>query len=478
MITSRRVYPLEPDGHEMRRLVDEAMRRIVDHIESLPSQPAQNVEGATEFARTLIEPLPQQGSAYGQLLDQLFDELIPRSFNAAGPGYLAYIPGGGIFHSAVADLIADAVNRYIGVCAAAPALVQLEANVVRWFAEIIGLPRTTSGGVLTSGGSLANFTAIVTARRAKLPEDFLRGTLYCSDQIHHSFQKAASLAGFPYANVREIASDAKFRMRLDALEEAIERDRTAGFTPFLVAGSAGTTSTGAVDDLAAIAKIAHDRELWFHVDGAYGAFFMLTERGRATLRGIEEADSIILDPHKTLFLPFGTGALLVRDARLLRAAHTSHADYLPEMQEADELVDFCELSPELSRDFRGLRVWLPLKLFGIEPFRQQLEEKLDLIKVARDGLAAIDGIEIVAEPELTILAFRHTRLDNRELLARINARKRVMLTPAIVNGEFVIRVCIVSHRTHLDRIEMLLEDVRGATGAPPAGGHGPQRLLA
>jgi len=478
VITSRRVYPLEPDGHEMRRLVDEAMRRIVDHIESLPSQPAQNVEGATEFARTLIEPLPQQGSAYGQLLDQLFDELIPRSFNAAGPGYLAYIPGGGIFHSAVADLIADAVNRYIGVCAAAPALVQLEANVVRWFAEIIGLPRTTSGGVLTSGGSLANFTAIVTARRAKLPEDFLRGTLYCSDQIHHSFQKAASLAGFPYANVREIASDAKFRMRLDALEEAIERDRTAGFTPFLVAGSAGTTSTGAVDDLAAIAKIAHDRELWFHVDGAYGAFFMLTERGRATLRGIEEADSIILDPHKTLFLPFGTGALLVRDARLLRAAHTSHADYLPEMQEADELVDFCELSPELSRDFRGLRVWLPLKLFGIEPFRQQLEEKLDLIKVARDGLAAIDGIEIVAEPELTILAFRHTRLDNRELLARINARKRVMLTPAIVNGEFVIRVCIVSHRTHLDRIEMLLEDVRGATGAPPAGGHGPQRLLA
>lgn len=455
------MYPLEPDASEMRRLVDEAMRHVVAHIESLPAQPAMNVEGATEFARTLIEPLPKQGTAYGQLLDQLFDELIPRSFNAAGPGYLAYIPGGGLFHSAVADLIADAVNRYIGVCAAAPALVQLEANVVRWFAEIIGMPRA-AGGVLTSGGSLANFTAIVTARRAKLPDDFLRGTLYCSDQIHHSFQKAASLAGFPHANVREIPSDGKFRLRLDALEEAIARDRAAGFTPFLIAGSAGTTNTGAVDDLAAMAKIARQRDLWFHVDGAYGAFFMLTERGRAVLRGIEEADSIILDPHKTLFLPFGTGALLVRDARLLRAAHTSHADYLPAMQDADELVDFCELSPELSRDFRGLRVWLPLKLFGIEPFRQQLDEKLDLIAVARDGLAAIDGIEIVAEPELTILAFRHKELDNRELLARINARKRVMLTPGIVSGTFVIRVCIVSHRTHRDRIEMLLEDVREA----------------
>lgn len=455
------MYPLEPDATEMRRLVDEAMRHVVAHIESLPAQPAMNVEGATEFARTLIEPLPKQGTAYGQLLDQLFGELIPRSFNAAGPGYLAYIPGGGLFHSAVADLIADAVNRYVGVCAAAPALVQLEANVVRWFAEIIGMPRT-AGGVLTSGGSLANFTAIVTARRAKLPDDFLRGTLYCSDQIHHSFQKAANLAGFPYANVREIPSDAKFRLRLDALEEAIDRDQAAGFTPFLIAGSAGTTNTGAVDDLAAMAKIARQRELWFHVDGAYGAFFMLTERGRAVLRGIEEADSIILDPHKTLFLPFGTGALLVRDARLLRAAHTSHADYLPAMQDADELVDFCELSPELSRDFRGLRVWLPLKLFGIEPFRQQLDEKLDLIAVARDGIAAIDGIEIVAEPELTILAFRHKELDNRELLARINARKRVMLTPGIVNGTFVIRVAIVSHRTHRDRIDMLLDDVRAA----------------
>jgi len=455
------VYPLEPDATEMRRLVGEAMRHVVAHIESLPTQPAMNVEGATEFARTLIEPLPKQGTAYGQLLDQLFGELIPRSFNAAGPGYLAYIPGGGLFHSAVADLIADAVNRYVGVCAAAPALVQLEANVVRWFAEIIGMPRS-AGGVLTSGGSLANFTAIVTARRAKLPDDFLRGTLYCSDQIHHSFQKAANLAGFPYANVREIPSDGKFRLRLDALEEAIDRDRAAGFTPFLIAGSAGTTNTGAVDDLAAMAAIARRRELWFHVDGAYGAFFMLTERGRAVLRGIEEADSIILDPHKTLFLPFGTGALLVRDARLLRAAHTSHADYLPAMQDADELVDFCELSPELSRDFRGLRVWLPLKLFGIEPFRQQLDEKLDLIAVARDGIAAIDGIEIVAEPELTILAFRHKELDNRELLARINARKRVMLTPGIVNGTFVIRVAIVSHRTHRDRIDMLLDDVRAA----------------
>jgi aromatic-L-amino-acid decarboxylase len=454
-------YPLEPDANEMRRLVDEAMERIVAHIESLPSQPAMNVDGATEYARTLIEPLPQRGESYETLLDFLFRDAIPRSFTAAGPGYLAYVPGGGLFHAAIADLIADAVNRYVGVCAAAPALVQLESNVVRWFCEIIDYPRG-AGGVLTSGGSLANFTAIVTARKALLPDDFLRGTLYCSNQIHHSFQKAANLAGFPYANIRELPVDERFRIRIDALEERIVRDREEGWTPFLIAGSAGTTPTGAVDDLAGLARVARENKQWFHVDGAYGALFMLTERGRAVLRGIEEADSMILDPHKTLFLPFGTGAVLVKDARTLRRAHSSHADYLPAMQSEDELVDFCEISPELSRDFRGLRVWLPLKLFGIEPFREQLDEKLDLTHYAVEELRKIDGITIIAEPQLTIFAFRFRDDDaaTRELLQKINARKRVMLTPATTpDGRFVARIAIVSHRTHRDRIDMLLDDV-------------------
>jgi len=451
----------------MRRLVDEAMRRIVAHIESLPSQPASNVEGATDFARTLIEPLPHQGASYEQLLDFLFDQAIPRSFNAAGPGYLAFIPGGGIFHAAVADLIADAVNRYVGVCAAAPLLVQLETNVVRWFCEIAGYGEG-SGGVLTSGGSLANLTAIIAARRAILGDDFQRATLYCGDQTHHAFQKAAILAGFPAANIREIPSDAMFRVRIDLLADAIRRDRADGFRPFMLCGSAGTTATGAVDDLDALGALARKESLWFHVDGAYGAFFLLTERGRAAMRGISEADSIILDPHKTLFLPFGTGALIVRDAAKLRGAYSMHADYLPGFQQGHELIDFCELSPELSRDFRGLRVWLPLKLFGIEPFRQQLEEKLDLAAWAAAELHKIEGIVVDAEPQLSIVAFRLVRDGadlnalNRDLIARINARQRVMLTGAVVEGRFVIRICVVSHRTHRDRMEMCLEDIRAA----------------
>ena len=454
----------------MNRLVALAMQRITAHIESLPFQPAQNVDGATDFARTLAEPVPEKGESYEKLLDLLFDELVPRSFNAAGPGYLAYIPGGGIFHAAVADLIADAVNRYTGVCAAAPALVQLEANVIRWLCQIVGYG-DGSGGLLTTGGSLANFTAVVTARKKLLPDDFLRGTIYCSDQVHHSLQKAANLAGFPYANIREIPSDPSFRIRVDALRETIAADRRDGFTPFMLVGSAGTTNTGAVDDLDALAEVAASENLWFHVDGAYGAFFVLTERGRSALRGIERADSIVLDPHKTFFLPYGTGGLVVRDAEALRAAHSLHAAYLPQMQSGAELVDFCEISPELSRDFRGLRMWLPIKMFGIGVFREQLDEKLDLTGYATEELRKMPGIEIVAEPQLSIVAFRLVRDGmsdeelndlNRRFLERINARQRVMLTPTVVRGQFLIRICVVSFRTHRDRMEIGIADIREA----------------
>jgi aromatic-L-amino-acid decarboxylase len=235
--------PLELSAGDMRSMVDGAMSRIVEHIESLPDQPAAMVEDGPALARSLVEPLPEAGTPYAELLDVLFEQVIPCSFNTAGPGYMAYIPGGGLFHSAVADLIADSVNRYVGVWLAAPGLVQLEANVVRWFCDILGFPKR-AGGVLTTGGSLANLTAIVTARRERLPEQFFAGTVYTSDQTHHSVQKAAVLAGFPPANVREIPSDERFCVRVDELARQIKEDREAGFTPFFIVGNGGTTNTG------------------------------------------------------------------------------------------------------------------------------------------------------------------------------------------------------------------------------------------
>ena len=279
-------FSLEPSLADMYSLVDQAMQHITAHIDSLPDQPAANTEGGAHLARSLRESLPEHGQAYADILETLFHTAIPRSFNCAGPGYLAYVPGGGIFHAALADLISNAVNLYVGVWAAAPGLPQLEANVVRWFCDIVGYP-ASAGGFLTTGGSLANFSATFTARRERLPDNFRSGTMYTSSQTHHSVQKAALLAGFPPHQVREIPTDEYFRIRLDILQHHIEKDRQAGLQPFLILGNAGTTNTGAVDDLTGLAEITRQQDLWLHIDAAYGGFFMLTARGRAQLRGIE-----------------------------------------------------------------------------------------------------------------------------------------------------------------------------------------------
>jgi aromatic-L-amino-acid decarboxylase len=258
-------------------------------------------------------------------------------------------------------------------------------------------------------------------------------------------------------------------MRIDALAAQVAADRAAGLRPFLVVGNAGTTNTGAVDDLAGLADLAEREELWLHVDAAYGGFFLLTGRGRARMAGIERSDSITLDPHKGLFLPYGTGSLLVRDRDALRRAHALSADYMPSMQEDADLVDFNLISPELSRGWRGLRIWLPMQMHGAGPFRHNLEEKLDLAEWAEKELRTIDGIEILARPQLSIVAFRlrlpgaaETELDaaNRDLIRRINARGRVYLTGTTLRGRFAIRICVLSFRTHRDRMEMGLEDVR------------------
>src|SRR3954470_6635432 len=463
-------HPLELSAPEMRALVQAALDRIVARIESLPSQPVSDTRGGFEVAQSLAEPLPETGTPVAELFDLFFDRAIPPTMNTTSPGYLAYIPGGGLFHAAVADLIADSMNRYSSIYASAPALARIEMNVIDWFCQLAGYP-PEARGTLTSGGSLANWTALVTARLDRLPENFLGGVIYASDQAHHSVAKGAILAGFPEGNVREVPTDDLFRLRPDALEALIEEDRRRGLNPFLVVASAGTTNTGAVDPLPELADLAAREKLWLHVDAAYGGFFLLTEEGKRMMRGIERADSIVLDPHKGLFLPYGTGAVLVRDGQALRRAHSLTADYMPGMQSDPDRVDFSQYSPELSRPFRGLRVWLPLKMHGAGAFRAQLEEKLALAAQAHDRLRAMPDVEILAEPQLSLLAFRlapagvpEAALEelNQRFLAAVNARQRVFLTPTRLRGKFALRICVLSFRTRRERMEMALEDIEAA----------------
>ncbi|MGR9108064.1 MAG: pyridoxal phosphate-dependent decarboxylase family protein [Gammaproteobacteria bacterium] len=463
-------YPLELDARLIREISAYVTEKIIAYLRSLPQQPVSDLEDLETISDLSCERLPESGEDFRIPVDRVFDEAVKKGYNSASPGYLAFIPGGGLIHAAFADLIGDALNRYVGVWLSAPALVQIETTVIRWFCEIVGYP-ASAGGFLTTGGSLANYSALFTARRTKLPENFLSGTLYASDQSHHSVLKAAILAGFPESNVRQIPSDAAFRINISKLSEQIRSDRQKGFSPFAVVANAGTTNTGAIDDLDAVAEICRQESLWLHVDAAYGGFFMLTQRGRKRLQGLDHADSITLDPHKGLFLPYGTGCLLVRERETLKSAHALHAGYLPPMQEDPQRVDFCQISPELSRDFRGLRVWLPIKMHGIRVFRESLDEKLDLAEEITEKLLAIEAIELVARPQLSVLAFRIRKPGNddgpgndmtRALLERINAFGRVLLTGTWLHGIFVIRVCILSFRTHREHVLKCLEDIERA----------------
>ena len=264
-------------------------------------------------------------------------------------------------------------------------------------------------------------------------------------------------------------TDTELRMDVDALRSLVAQDRRDGLRPFLVAPSAGTTNTGAIDPLDDVADVAESEGLWMHVDAAYGGFFRLTERGRAWLSGIERADSVTLDPHKGLFLPYGTGALVVRDGAALREAHYEGAAYLQDLPPSGELPNYSEYSLELSREFRGMRVWMPLRLHGVGAFRGALDEKLDLTHRLADALSEDPNVDLCWEPQLTVVPFRlagdaGAEDDERQkaFLDRINASKRVFLSSTRIDGRYLLRACIVSHRTHADRIEECIEIVRRA----------------
>ncbi len=456
---------------QMRAMADEVLDRCLAHLATLDRQPAKgDVAAAEALCAGLREPAPEQPAELRTLLAPLFDEWIPKSFNTASPGYLAYIPGGGVFPAALADLISNTTNRYTGVWQASPALVQLEANALDWLRDWMGFPASTRG-LFTTGGSMANFNALVCARERHLGADLRQGTLYVSDQTHHCVVKAAKLAGILPDRVRAIPTDAAFRIRLDALADAIAADRAAGLRPFCIVSNAGTTNTGAVDDLASVGALAAREDCWHHVDGAYGAFFHLVDALRPVLRGLADADSLSLDPHKGMFLPYGTGALLVRDGAALRAAHEATADYLPPMPHPDTFYDPSQHGPDLSRGFPGLRVWLAVKLYGAAAYRAALAEKRALALDAARRVAALPHIVIDAEPQLSLFAFHvtwpgATRADEdaatKRLLERVTDRGRVYVTGCVAHGRVLGRVCVLSFRTHQDRIDALVEDMRAA----------------
>lgn len=469
----RRIHPLEPDRAAMAELGQAVLRRAIAFIETLPDRPtASGDDTPPELIRAMLAPPPEGPGELEVVLDRL-DQAATYAYETGSPGFFAYVPGGGIFTSAVADLYNSVTNRYVGHAFAAPAMAALEHGVVRWLAGLCGLPQG-SGGLLLTGGSMATLCAVIAARHASLGEDLAGGTLYVGGETHHSVAKAARLAGLPAAGIRTVPCGPDLAMDPGALAEMIAGDRSAGKRPFLVVGTAGTTNTGAIDPLPELAALARREGLWFHIDGAYGGMFRLTRRGQARLRGMELADSVALDQHKTMFLPFGASALVVREPHRLAAAYQADAAYLAGMEGEHGLPDFADLGPELTRGMRGLRVWLPLQLHGVAAFREALDEKLDLAQFAYRQLLDEPALELPWQPPLSIVAFRMRpagpgpdaarRADraSEALLDRINAGGRVRLSATTIGGRVTLRLCIVVHRAHADRVAEAVGIIRAA----------------
>jgi glutamate/tyrosine decarboxylase-like PLP-dependent enzyme len=453
--------PLEPASEERRALGAQALDHALaywDQVEDAPS----NRPWSEVFSERLDPEFAEAGRDPTSVLDYVGTCIDRPGFATTSPRFMAYIPGGGVPYSAFGDMIAAASNKYSGFASASPGAVRIENACVAWLASVIGFPHDAAG-TLTSGGSIANLTAVVAAREARDPEG--GGAIYTTRFAHYCVDKALHIAGRGRSPKRLIATDASYRMSLEALEQALEEDRRNGVRPWIVIASAGTVDTGAIDPLPEIAELCRRYGAWLHVDGAYGGLFALCDEGRERLKGIELADSVALDPHKTLFLPYGTGAVVVRDGRLLQEAFSASGEYIRPLGESEVGPSPNDLSPELTRHFRALRLWLPLQMAGVAAFRAAQAEKLALARYFHARLSQIDGFDPGPEPQLSVVAFRYlpktgdTDDFNERLMHHIQQEGRVMMSGTRIDGTYRLRCAILCFRTHVEHVDDAVDAV-------------------
>lgn len=456
---SLEAQPLEPNASLRMELAQQAQEFASKWIDDLPNQKGYFGE-EPDLEQFKIDGKP---SDLADLLTVYQQQVAQKGINAASPGHLGYIPGGSLYTAALGDFIADISNEYAGMYYGSPGGVAMEEEVLNWMKAVFGFPQSAIGN-LTSGGSIANLIALTAARDKYGIKGELIGksVVYLSEQTHHCIHKALRIIGLGDVILRNLEMDEGYRIKPDALNRQIEIDRAAGLNPFLMIASAGTTDTGAVDPLQEIASIAQKQQLWYHIDAAYGGFFILTKSKKELFNGIELADSLVTDPHKGLFLPFGVGAVLVKDKKAVYQSNHYRASYMQDAFSDDVITNPADVSPELSKHFRGMRIWLPLKLHGIAPFVACLEEKILLTEYFRNLLTE-NGFAVGPEPDLSVSYFWYPttslneNLFNQKLLEALHKDGRVFMSSTNIKGRFVIRMAILAFRTKLETIDLAME---------------------
>jgi aromatic-L-amino-acid/L-tryptophan decarboxylase len=471
--------PLSPPPEEIRSIGAAALEWIARYYEKLPQQPVVVPTTSGALRKCLDEPLPQTGTDFSSLLG-IFDEVVSGFSRHNGhPRFFGYVSSPGTPVASIGSMLAAALNLNVTCWRSGPAATELEHVAVNWLKDILGYPRDAAG-LLVSGGSMANFAALAAARSAKAPVNVVRDgvaaagqrmCVYVSGEGHFSVTKAAGMLGIGEANVRQVRTDEKLRIDLADLQRQVEQDRAAGHLPFCVVANAGTTATGAFDPIGALVDFCRPRDLWLHVDAAYGGFAALAPSGRPFFDRIAEADSVALDPHKWLFLPVGCGCVLYKDAAAARAAFSHGAEYTrPIGFDRDEAFAFWDYGPELSRPFRALDLWLLMKFAGARRLGQAIEENIACAKHLEALVEASSDFEMLAPVELSIFCFRYVPRGfagdlnglNERILMELQRGGSSYVSNAGIGGKFALRGCVLNYRTTRRDMEILLEDVRKA----------------
>ena len=467
--------PLELDAETMRELGYRVVDLLVDRISSLDETAAWRGASRAQMEERLREPPPERGEELDALLARLARDVLPFAGHHDHPRFFAYIPSSPTWPGILGDFIASGVDTFAGTWLQSAGASALELVVLDWFRQWIGYPGQASG-VLVSGGSQANLTAVACARETKAGGRLENAVIYLSNQGHSSVVRAIRVLGFAAEQVRALPVDDAYRLRADALEAAVESDVRAGRQPFLVVANAGATNTGAVDPLAEIAQIAAERDLWLHVDAAYGGFTVLTERGKRWLVGIEQADSVTLDPHKWLYQPYEVGCLLVREGTRLSSAFHIMPEYLQDTAVGGVEVNFADRGIQLTRSSRAFKLWLSLKYFGVDAFREAIDRSLDLALLAEERIRASSELELLSPATLGIVCFRRrpAGLDEEGTLERLNAELdrslaqsgEGMISSTRVDGRYALRLCVLNHRSRAEDVERVLAWLEAAPVHP------------
>ena len=454
----------------MRQLGYRVVDHLVDHFEQLPEQSVGRTPDPSALEERLREPMPEKGADPFDVLEEVVRDVLPNTLHVDHPRFFGFVPSPNNFVGVLADALAAGFNVFAGTWISGAGAAQIELVTIDWLRARCGLP-DTAGGLLTSGGSMANVTALATARHAKLDDRIEGAVAYCSDQTHSSVKRAFRLLGFAPDQLRRLPSDRQYRLDRDALRTAVADDRAAGRRPFCIVANAGTTNTGAVDPLPELAAYAREEDLWLHVDGAYGAAAVLSDRGQERLAGLGRAHSLSLDPHKWLFQPFEIGGVLVRDRTALRAAFQVHAEYLEDAQGEVEEVNFSDYGPQLTRSFRALKLWMTLKVFGRKRVAAAIRSGFERAEQVEAILRERPGWEVVTPADMGIVTFRRypdgaadEQVDtlNQRLARSLTRGGTAMISTTRLDGRPVLRMCPINPRTTeadlvatIDRLEKL-----------------------